>query len=153
MFIKAEKKIDIHRAEVILELKIKDFRPDLAWYLDKLGRWGLSVGETENIERYLEYLGLIHEGSLTKEGKIGLQTKNVMVPEAGLYQILFSKDPVFGNRVIDWRRMKPRDTLDGNIEEFEEFELYDEKVHRKLNTENDEEFWIRFQRQRNESPR
>jgi len=155
MEFRARKKIDVHRIQCILEVKVKEKRPDLAWYLHKLHRWGLSQGETRNIESYLEYLGLLSQGSKTKEGKKVAETKYAMIPEAGIYEIYYTKDVTFGNRVIDIRRVESRDILAGNTQDFKDYKLFDRDIHFSLNNKNKQfdEFWIEFQKQRDSLPK
>lgn len=153
--ISAKKRIDLYRAQCLLQLKVEEKRPDLVWYLKNIGRWGLSVGETNNMERYLSYLGLISEGELTDTGRKAVKTGKVMVPEAGLYEILYTKDVAFGNRIITIQRKRPVDVIEGNTEEFLDYELYDQRIYRDLNNAKHSmgEFWLKFERPKGENPK
>ena len=151
----ATKKIDVHRIHCILQMKVNEQRPDIVWFLKKLGRWGLSSGEEQNIEDYLEYLGLMRDGDITNDGKNAKETNQVMIPEAGLYEISYVIDKIFGSRIVNYMRKRPRDILEGNTQEFEEFDIFDEKVHQVqfLPNVQDDMIWLKFQRQRNAIPK
>jgi len=153
--VKATNKVEVHRIECLLQLKVNEKRPDLVWFLWKLGRWGMSSGEERNMEGYLEFLNLVRDGELTNEGDKALETGNVMVPEAGLYELLYVIDKIFGERIISYQRKEPRDILEGNTQGFSDFTYFDEKVHPDLSAKDKKRggFWIQFQRQRNETPK
>jgi len=153
--VKATKKVEVHRIECLLQLKVNEKRPDLVFFLRKLGRWGMSSGEERNMEGYLEFLNLVRDGELTDEGEKALKTGNVMVPEAGLYELLYVIDKTFGERIISYQRKEPRDILEGNTQGFSDFTHFDEKVHPDLSAKDQKRgfFWIQFQRQRNETPK
>lgn len=153
--IKGNKMIDTHRAECLLQIKVQENRPDIIWYLREMGRWGLSPGETENMEDYLAYLNLMSGGELTQEGEKAIETGNVMVPEAGIYEVLYTKDTALGNRIINIQRKRPRDMIEGNTQDFPDYELFDQKTHTDLNTGKYSmgDFWVQFERQRGENPK
>ncbi len=156
--IAARKKVDVHRIDCLLQLVLSEKRPDLVWFLRQLkarGSWNLSRGEEKNIEQYLQYLGLINDRDLTQAGEDALERDYVMIPEAGLYELLFVKDQIFGNRIIHYQRKQPRDIPPGDTQDFTDSALYDEKIHINLSekSKSDKRFWIRFQRQHNETPK
>lgn len=153
--ISAKKKMDVRRIECLLEIKINKHRPDLIWYLNNLGSWGFTRGEQVNMEDYLEYLGLIRRGELTQEGEKAIETNQVMMPETGLYEILCTKDTVFGNRVINFKRIHPIDILEGDTQDFSDYKLFDEKIFCDMSDgkKTVDEFWIKFQRQRGTNPK
>jgi len=155
MDIQAKKMIDVHQVDCVLEVKIREYRPDIAWYLQRPGKWGFTQGETDNITAYLEYLGLMNRGSLTSEGKNVKESKNVMLPEAGLYQISFTRDTTFGNQVVDLRRISPKDILEGNKQDLEDFKQFQDKTFQSFNEKNKDfiEFSLRFRHRRNDTPK
>jgi len=149
------KNIDVHRAECLLQIKVQDERPDIVWYLKNLDRWKLTEGESENMERYLDYLGLISRGEVTHEGDEAIKTGKVMIPEAGLYEILYTKDIAFGNKIIKIRRKRPLDMIGGATQDFSDYELYDQNFYEDLSRGKHSlgKFWIKFERQTGEKPK
>jgi len=153
--VKCEKSLDIRKIDAILEIKVNEKRPDIAWYLRNIGRWKMSRGEEKNLEEYYHYLGLMRGGELTKEGEKAKGTEFVMMPEAGLYQIMCTNDVTFGNRIVHMIRRKPLDIIEGNSLDFPEYELYDQIIHKDLVDEKwaMDEYWVRFQKQRGQNPK
>jgi len=107
------------------------------------------------METYLEYLGLLRDGELTQDGGRALETECVMVTEAGIYELLYVIDKTFGNRIISYRRREPKDILEGNTQSFSDFEYFDERTFPEIFGKDISKdfFWIKFQRQKNETPK
>ncbi len=144
--INMEKEINVNRIICLLELKVKEKRPDITWLLGNLGQWGLSKGEEKNLIRYLEYLNLVKSYNLTAVGQDALDSGFVMVPEAGVYELLYIQDKVLGNVAIDFNRINPKNDLEGNREEFTGYETFDEKIFEVFKKNKNDQFWLRFEK-------
>jgi hypothetical protein len=156
--VKARKKLSVKRILCVLELMVRERCPDIAWLLrtyQKDGLSGYSTGERENMEDYLEYLDLVRDGRLTQDGDKAKNTEQVMIPEAGLYEIWCTHDRTFGDHIIFYSRQEPWDVIEGEVEDFDEYELLDEKMHVKLaqGGETTEEFRVKFLRKNGEVPK
>ncbi len=155
--IEANKEVDIHVIQSICQVKLKTERKDIAYYLKNLRnlRSNFSNGEINNILNYLEYLGLIKNGSLTPLGEKAIETNQVMIPEAGVYQIIYIKDKIFGNGILNLDRVEPSNILEGNIVDFEDYEIFNGKYHkiRNVKDKNEIEFWIKFEKQKDSFPK
>ncbi len=151
--IEMEKEINVNRIICLLELKIKEKRPDLIWFLRNLGKWDFSEGEEKNMFRYLDYLGLVKGNNLTDIGRDALTSGFVLVPEAGIYELLYIQDKVLGNVVIDFNRIDPKKELEGNLEEFSNYENFDEKIFEIFKKNKNDQFWLKFEKPMDGPPR
>ena len=151
--INMEKEINVNRIICLLELKVKEKRPDITWLLGNLGQWGLSIGEKNNLIRYMEYLNLVKGYNLTDVGQDALDSGFVMVPEAGVYELLYIQDKVLGNVAIDFNRINPKNDLEGNIEKFTGYETFNEKIFEVFKKNKNDQFWLRFEKTKNGPPR
>ncbi|MCR4422568.1 MAG: hypothetical protein GYA61_04580 [Spirochaetales bacterium] len=155
--LEAYKDIDIHTIHCIAQVKIKTQRPDIVYFLKNmqtLTRY-FSSGEVKNIYDYLEYLGLLRNGNITHQGEKAIDTKQVMIPEAGIYEMTYIKDKAFGNKILNLKRVNPTFNLEGNIDDFKDYEIFDEKYYKLTNSKDKSilEFWLKFEKQKDSYPK
>lgn len=149
----AYKKIKIRNITAIMTVKIAEKRPDIACLIENLENDNLSKGERANLSVYLESLGLLKYRRLTKEGEIARDNYVVLIPESGVYNIYLVKYPVpgFESGIIHFKRIEPRDILDGQTVSFEEFSEYDNPFC--TSWYSNDKFEVHFERPGNEYPR
>lgn len=153
----ARKTINILPISAILTLKIKEYRPELCYFLKNLGQLELSKGEKDNLALYLEYLGLLKNGTLTSEGKRALETAEVFVPESGLYDLQLISQPFLGldSQIVHFERKRPgkgnNEKNENNLISFDAANEFNNKIYSSWKKE-DLEFSIYFESNGNDSP-
>lgn len=153
----ARKTIDIRLISAILTLKIKENRPELCHLLKNFDHLELSKGEKENLALYLEYLGLLKNGSFTPEGKRALETEEVFIPESGLYDLQLIFEPVLGldSQIVHFERKRPGKEKDGkneaNLVPFDDASEFNNRIYSSWKKE-DLEFSVYFESNGNDSP-
>jgi len=91
----ATKNVEIKRIVAILQVKAEYRRPDIVFMLNNLEKTGLTTGERKNYAEYLQYMGLTANGQLTTEGARAVKSGLVMVPEYGIYELMYIDDVKF----------------------------------------------------------
>lgn len=150
----AHKKIEIQKITAIVTISIPEKRPDIACLIENLDNPDLSKGEKANLSIYLESLGLIKNHRLTKNGEIARKTAAVLVPESGIYNLYFVKNPVpdINSAIIHFRRIEPDKTITSSpTVPFETFAEYDDQSFSSWFS--NDAFDVRFERPGSECPR
>jgi hypothetical protein len=117
MKITLKRKVDLKGAIVYLKIQTEVPREDIKNYLES-GDFPNPVIE-RRVKKYLCYMGIYKETEkdnyqLTAKGNKAKETGKIEETEEGKYQIWYTQeDPLFGNRVFYFRRIKP-DTRSDN---------------------------------------
>ncbi len=150
----ATKKIDIHCISALATIRVKEKRPNIVWLLNNIGHWDFSEGEISHLEQFLEKnLGLLKDGQLTPVGQKAIESGEILYPESGLYEIFYVNDPLIGEKIIDFKRLKPfQENIEGNTEEFRYYTEYDDSYSESWRKESTE-FHLKFEHAQNENPR
>jgi hypothetical protein len=114
MKITLKRKVDLKSAIVYFKIQTEVRREDIKNYLESDGGFPNPVIE-RRVKNYLRDRGIYNSGyQLTAKGDKVKDTGMIEEPEEGKYQIWYTQDdPLFGNRIFYFRRIKP-DTRSDN---------------------------------------
>jgi hypothetical protein len=108
MKITLKRKVELKSAVVYLKIQTEAQREDIKNYLESDGGFPNPVIE-RRVKNYLRDRGIYNSGyQLTAKGDKVKDTGMIEEPEEGKYQIWYTlDDPLFGNRIFYFRRIKP----------------------------------------------
>lgn len=134
----ARRQIIIQSFSAVMSLKVGEVRPEIVSYLKGDNSW-LSPSEQSVFESmYLEkYLGLYKNGRSTSEGRRVEEHGKVFIPEHGLYELLVVNNPILGNNIINFKRIKPSKTItEQHTEPFEGYNDYQGNYYTTLDEDH-----------------
>jgi hypothetical protein len=107
MKITLKRKVELKSAITYLKIQVEVPRDDIKNYLES-DKFSNPIIESR-VRKYLQNIGIYDsQNQLTKEGHKAKETGMVKETEEGKYQIWYSQnDPLFGNRIFYFRRIKP----------------------------------------------
>jgi len=141
----ATRQTEINSFSAVITLKIGEVRPEIISYIKGSKNW-LSDEEQSIFEKnYLEkYLGIYNNGHLTSAGQSVIKNGKIFFPEHGLYELFLINNNLFGNRIINFKRLKPSQRISQQYTApFEDYREYDGKFYFTLD-ENPIDFQIQF---------
>lgn len=108
MILRAEKSVTIKHALTIAAIWTKVDRPDLSLILGALKDGRIRAAEKKILSSYLESIGLLNHGSITRAGEELMRSGAAWVPEHGLFRFYLIDDPILGPypQVIHFVRVK-----------------------------------------------
>jgi hypothetical protein len=126
MKITLKRKVTLKSAVVYLKLRVEVQRDDIKNYIQSEGFPNQII--ERRVRGYLRSRGIYDsQNQLTAEGKKARDTGMVEETEEGKYQIWYTQDdPLFGNRIFYFRRIKP-DTYSPQMERLDLYIKSDEK--------------------------
>lgn len=122
MILTASRPVVAHHVTAVLTVYVQAQRPDIQWMVRNLQTSALSEGERSNLVSYLEYLGLYRKESLSDSGKRARDTANVLMPEAGVYELYYVDDFSLGTKPICFERTRATDQLEDSTTQLEGFQ-------------------------------
>jgi hypothetical protein len=155
----ATKNVEIKRIVAILQVKAEYRRPDIVFMLNNLEKTGLTTGERKNYAEYLQYMGLTANGQLTTEGARAVKSGLVMVPEYGIYELMYIDEPTLpdmqnGHIAIDFRPVEAKSKdMQGTVDDFNDYQNYDDKTYKTWRKGAQKKFHVKFERKNNNKPK